>query len=223
MKGDLGSYFSVLRIWFLALPCLVYSLLLTDSELLVEPDPLSQSVKPWSAPHWGAGISEALDPQGQMALTLVAALMVLAVLILTSLSKFQLLSHGQYFFLITSAFLCSGFFFLVNLIHQNISVPIFWLQTRNENVQKNNISSFTWMALCEMKQLKFSARYKEVGDAFSGATCVYRCRSVAGPAVPDVISGVFPHDLSCRSPCGTAALMNYAAPSAELGSRENVF
>lgn len=52
------------------------------------------------------------------------------------------------------------------------------------------------------------------------ATCVYRCRSLAGPAVPDVISRVFPHNLSCRSPCGAAALMNYAAPSPELGSRE---
>lgn len=46
-----------------------------------------------------------------------------------------------------------------------------------------------------------------------------RCRSAAGPAVPDVISGVFPHDLSCRSPRGAAALMNYAAPLPELGSR----
>lgn len=62
-----------------------------------------------------------------------------------------------------------------------------------------------------------------MGDAFCPArcyVCVYRCRSLAGPAVPDVISGVFPHDLSCRSPCGAAALMNYTAPSPELGSVE---
>lgn len=48
---------------------------------------------------------------------------------------------------------------------------------------------------------------------------MYRCRSPTGPAVPDVIAGVFPHELSCRSPCGAAALMNYAAPPPELGSR----
>lgn len=39
---------------------------------------------------------------------------------------------------------------------------------------------------------------------------MHGCRSAAGPAVPDVISGVFPHDVSCCSPCGAAALMNYA-------------
>lgn len=45
-----------------------------------------------------------------------------------------------------------------------------------------------------MRELKFSASYKEAVDSFCPAAaphvCIDRCRSAAGPAVPDVISGV---------------------------------
>lgn len=59
------------------------------------------------------------------------------------------------------------------------------------------------MAICEMREVRFSASCKGAVDSFCPAAphvCTHGCRSAAGPAVPDVISGVFPHDLSCLQP-----------------------